>query len=173
MVSEPMDAHSESVPAWTPEHAARLREVIDGLGSIARAASIAGITPEQLSKWRDGKARASFLGLAALAQAAGYSLDWLATGESAAPRSSPVAAGAIDEELLGRVTEAIVRLHKEEGTALAPIDLGRLAGRRYAEIVSATDDPGERVTMIKLVIAQLRAELRAAPEASEGSRGPG
>lgn len=172
MVSESMDVSSDTIPAWTPEHAARLRKIIDTLGSIARASSIAGITPEQLSKWRDGKARASFMGLAALAQAAGYSLDWLATGEPSSSIPTPVAT-AIDDELLGRMTEAIVRLHKEEGVPLAPMDLGRLAGRRYVEIVSATDDPDERLTMIKLVIAQLRAELRTARAPTEGGGSAG
>lgn len=170
MVSEPMDALNENIPAWTPEHAARLRQLIDALGSIAQAATIAGITPEQLSKWRDGKARASFLGLAALARAAGYSLDWLATGAARAP-VVPGATAAIDGDLLGRVIEAIVKLHKDEGLPLAPMDLGRLAGARYGEIVSATDDPGERVTMVKLVIAQMRAQMRAARTASEGRPG--
>jgi len=39
---------------------------------------------------------------------------------------------------MGRITDAISRLYKEEKGRLAAIDLGRLAGRKYAEIAAAT-----------------------------------
>ncbi|OYX14414.1 MAG: hypothetical protein B7Z15_04030 [Rhizobiales bacterium 32-66-8] len=72
------------------------------------------------------------------------------------------AAQAFDEELMGRVTDAVSRLYREERVHLAPIDLGRISGRKYSEICSATDDPAERLAMIKLVVTQLRADIRAA-----------
>lgn len=135
--------------------------MITALGGPAQASIIVGVTPEQLSKWRDGRAKASFAGVSALAKAAGKSLDWVLTGEESKPTGLSRSLPSIDEELLGRVTDAISRLYKDEHVSLAPIDLGRLAGRKYTEIVAATDDPAERLAMLKLITVQLRAELHA------------
>lgn len=46
------------------EFAARLRTVIARVGGPAKAGDIAGVTGEQIGKWRDGKAKPSFFGLA-------------------------------------------------------------------------------------------------------------
>lgn len=62
---------------WTPAFGERLSSLIESMGTLARAGAIAGVTDEALAKWRDGKARPSFFGLANLAVAAGRSLDWL------------------------------------------------------------------------------------------------
>lgn len=70
----------------------RLSEVIRIIGSAVRAGEIAGVTDEQIRRWRDGKAKPSFGGIAALAYAAGKSLDWLATGRE--PMRSPDVAGS-------------------------------------------------------------------------------
>ncbi len=73
----------------------RLKEVLERIGSLAKAGEIAGVSDEQIARWRDGKAKASFAGMAALTYAAGLSLDWLVTGvgESSYPRPPMVAAG--------------------------------------------------------------------------------
>lgn len=66
----------------------RLSEVIRVIGSAVKAGEIAGVTDEQIRRWRDGKAKPSFSGIAALTYAAGKSLDWLVTGnEIAQPQS--------------------------------------------------------------------------------------
>lgn len=91
---------------------------------------------------------------------------WLMSGTARRPDQVQ-----IDDELMGRVTDAIARLYKEERVSLAPVDMGRLAAQRYSEIVAATDDVQERYAMIKLVIQQLRQELRAsAAEPGNGKR---
>lgn len=56
----------------------RFRLVLGRLGSLLRAAELSGYSPEQIAKWRDGKARPAFWPLAILAREAGVSLDWLA-----------------------------------------------------------------------------------------------
>ncbi|CUW94958.1 putative transcriptional regulator [Agrobacterium genomosp. 2 str. CFBP 5494] len=61
----------------------RLSEVITRIGSLVRAGEIAGVTDEQVRRWRDGKAKPNFGSIAALTYAAGKSLDWLAKGEEA------------------------------------------------------------------------------------------
>ncbi|RJF74165.1 hypothetical protein [Rhodopseudomonas palustris] len=68
----------------------------------------------------------------------------------------------LNEELFGRVVDAIQRLYKEERVGLSMIDLGRMAARKYDEITAATADPVERGAMIKLIVTQLRAEIRSA-----------
>lgn len=105
-----------------------------------------------------------------ISSATGASLDWLVRAEGHAP-ALPTTGDALDEELMGRITDAIARLYKAERVSLAPIDLGRLAGRKYAEIVGATADASERIAMIKLVVKQLRNDLNtAAREPGSGKR---
>lgn len=56
------------------------KTVLNRIGTLQNAAQIAGVTAEQVAKWRDGKAKPSFKAVASLANVAGVSLDWLATG---------------------------------------------------------------------------------------------
>lgn len=81
MAGERDNRPGNDVPSFTAELGSRLSSVIDAIGSQKAAASIAGVSDEQLGRWKSGKARPSFFGMQALAQAAGVSLDWLATGE--------------------------------------------------------------------------------------------
>lgn len=60
----------------------RLAEVIRIIGTTVRAGEIAGVTDEQIRRWRDGRAKPNFASIAALTYAAGKSLDWLATGHA-------------------------------------------------------------------------------------------
>ena len=66
----------------------RFKLVLSQIGTLQKAADLTGYSSDQVAKWRDGTARAPFLPLSILAQAAGMSLDWLAGGESAAPPAS-------------------------------------------------------------------------------------
>lgn len=65
---------------WTPEFGDRLKSVIDSYGTLARAGEQAGVSDEQIARWRDGKARPTFFGMASLAKGAAVSLDWLLNG---------------------------------------------------------------------------------------------
>ncbi|MFC7398234.1 helix-turn-helix domain-containing protein [Chelatococcus sp. GCM10030263] len=67
----------------------------------------------------------------------------------------------MDQTLFGRIVEAIDRLFKAENIRLAAAQLGELSAAKYAEIVAATDNSDERFAMIKLMVIQLRKELRA------------
>tara|TARA_B100000614_G_scaffold32360_1_gene24960 strand:- start:198 stop:533 length:336 start_codon:yes stop_codon:yes gene_type:complete len=66
---------------WTPEFGSRLGALIALLDGPREAAKIAGVTPEAVSKWRNGKAKMPFQSAAAFCAATGESLDWLATGQ--------------------------------------------------------------------------------------------
>ena len=140
----------------------RLRQVAKKAGGLDALASETGIARRTLGNYLSGRNEPRMSFLAAISGRYGVSLDWLITGVERAAELPPSEEHlAIDEELLGRVTDAIARLYKDERISLAPIDLGRLAGRRYAEIVAATADPAERLAMIKLMVVQLRADLHA------------
>ncbi|MBJ3783378.1 XRE family transcriptional regulator [Devosia sediminis] len=67
---------------WTPEFGDRLKSVIESYGTLLRAGEVAGVSDEQMARWRDGKARPSFFGMASLCSGAGVSLDWLLNGTS-------------------------------------------------------------------------------------------
>lgn len=56
--------------------------MLQRIGQLQRAAELSEYSPEQIAKWRDGRARPPFKPMAILAAAAGISLDWLATGEA-------------------------------------------------------------------------------------------
>lgn len=99
----------------------------------------------------------------------GYDPTWVLTGSgtmrrepSNAPTLDQSDSAGIDEELFARITDAIVRLYKDEQVSISPMDLGRLSARKYAEITSATGASEERRLMVKLIAAQLRAALQAA-----------
>jgi hypothetical protein len=123
------------------------------------------------------------------------SLDWLATGEGEmcpvppthheimearhaqvaasgqAADGRPAAAdnkavGTLDEELMDRVVDGITRVYKEENVRLPPVDLGRLTARFQADLVEAYDDPDERWVGLKLLLRNLRTDLRADPAAA-------
>jgi len=75
----------------------------------------------------------------------------------------------LDEELMGRLVDGILKVYKEEGVRLPPIDLGRLVARFQADLVAAYDDPDERKVGLKLALQQLRRDLRAHPAADQSN----
>ncbi|HEY0328812.1 MAG TPA: hypothetical protein VGC77_06890 [Rhodopseudomonas sp.] len=151
---------------WTPAWRDRFKLVLKRVGGLKGASALIDTKAEQIAKWRDGRTRPPFFALLTLVSAAKLNLNWLANGDPLDERV-PAAPSPpdIDDELFGRVFDAVQRLYKDERVAMPPIDLGRLAARKYGEIIAATDDPAERGAMIKLIVAQLRAEIRSAQAA--------
>lgn len=139
----------------------RCAEIVGSGNELARRSGISRRTLENYFKGREPQASQ----LASIAKAAGVTLDWLITGVEPprqAPQEGRITIGALDIELMGRVTDAIARLYKDMGASLAPVDLGRMAGERYSEIAAATSDPDEQRAMIKLVVQQLKRDIQAA-----------
>lgn len=66
---------------FTPGFGSRLSSIVNQIGSLEKAGEIAGVTGEQVGRWMRGRARPSFFGIVALANAARVRLDWLATGD--------------------------------------------------------------------------------------------
>ena len=79
----------------------RLKIVLAQIGQLNRAAELTGYSAEQVAKWRDGKSQPKLEPMAILCEAAGMSLDWLATGRglAVAIRDEPAAAGLSRLEL--------------------------------------------------------------------------
>ncbi|WP_346296312.1 helix-turn-helix domain-containing protein [Rhodopseudomonas sp. P1] len=125
-----------------------------------------GIPSRTLGHYMAGTAEPPALALQKLASVCGVSVDWVLNGPDEDSAFGMGARGErakfgsqIDDELFGRVVDAIQRLYKDQRVSLAPIDLGRLAVQKYDQIIAATDDPDERRTMIKLIVAQLCRDI--------------
>lgn len=162
----------------------RIRQATARGGGKQQVVLRTGIKSRTLGNYLSGASKPSAIALQALADACNVSVDWILSGPDDDPAfgldeaknyskknaaNRRLLAPAIDAELFGRVVDAIQRLYKDQRVSLAPIDLGRIAARKYGEIVAATDDTGEQVAMIKLVVAQLRADiLSAATEPGTG-----
>lgn len=67
-------------PSWTPELGTRIADIIKEIGSLKKAAVVARVSTVTIASWRDGDSEPRFSGMAALARAAGRSLEWLAFG---------------------------------------------------------------------------------------------
>lgn len=59
----------------------RIAQIADILGTRTNAASVAGISADQLANYIKGQSKPSFPAMQKLCAATGVSLDWLATGE--------------------------------------------------------------------------------------------
>lgn len=69
------------VSAFSPAFGNRLSSVLELVGGLVGASKVIGVSDEQIGRWRSGRSKPQFFGLAALCDATGVSLDWLATGE--------------------------------------------------------------------------------------------
>ena len=110
---EPGEKVGTPVPTYpevgTSEVGTRIREVQKQIGTVENAAKIAGVDSETLNRWMKGGTKASFVGVSRLAQAAGKSLDWVATGR-AGPCES---AGSVDPKRLQEAVEMVEMLGKD------------------------------------------------------------
>lgn len=161
-MDEPDTEQDGPVAHWTPEWRERFQLVLKRVGGLKGASELIATKGEQIAKWRDGKARPPFFSLLTLVSAAELDLNWLAMGGERAERPRTATPADIDDELFGRVFDAVQRLYKDQGMTVPPVDLGRTVARKYSEIIAATADPEERLTMIKLVVAQLRSDILSA-----------
>lgn len=118
----------KSVPTSAFEHTAeiadRIKSVIESVGGLAKASELAGVSPDALAKWRDGKARPAFFGLATIARAAGRTADWVLMGDQVgAATKLPVSLG-FDGEIAPHEFTLVPRL---DVTASAGHGLAALA----------------------------------------------
>ncbi|WP_244617832.1 helix-turn-helix transcriptional regulator [Rhizobium sp. RU35A] len=116
-----------TVEGYSSDFGSRISLAIDRIGTQARAGEIAGVTDEQIARWRDGFSKPNFFGIARIARAAGLSVDWLATGEGV----QEAASGADFKAELpdGRSMVVQAKTTGPEGFALIPrLDIQASAG---------------------------------------------
>lgn len=134
------DETGKLVPSSTFEHTVeigeRIKAVIESVGGLARASEIAGVSHDTLAKWRDGRARPAFFGLATLAKAAGRTSDWVLTGEEPAGNARLPAAVGFDGEFAPHEFTLVPRL---EVTASAGHGLVALAESIIEQLAFRTE----------------------------------
>jgi len=149
----------------SPALSGRLRECIRAIGSGNQLAQKIGISRNTLENYLTGQSEPKLSTLQQIAELAGVRVAWLALGEGsqfdmAAPQPT-AAAPAIDPELMGRVTDKILRTYKELAISIPPVDVGRLAAKWYDMVAREVEDPAERLGALAILAAQLKAELSA------------
>lgn len=128
----------------------------------------------------EAEERAMDAGEMAVLAGMGVNLTWLLTGHGSMmigePSTTPAendpvlvatteVAGDMDDELMARVVDTIARAYKDAGVALAPMDLGRLAGMHYRRI-SRTNVSGspltwdETLAMLRFLGISIQDDLR-------------
>jgi transcriptional regulator with XRE-family HTH domain len=142
---------SSNLPlSWNSEVGTRIREVQKQIGTVENAAKIAGVDSETLNRWMKGTTRASFVGVAQLALAAGVSLDWLATGKKEVQASPYPSAHCVDVELLRKAVEAVEMMGKN-----APVERKALAIARVYERLALSQGHPDMIEMMRLIQAVL------------------
>ncbi|WP_374653077.1 helix-turn-helix domain-containing protein [Dongia sp.] len=144
----------------------RVEAIIEIVGGPSKLARASGLSRAVIDKYREGKSDPSRERLVAMAAAANVSVAWLATGEGPMQHLVPLSKGgseAVNEELLGRISDGIARIYKEEGARIAPIDQGRAQARILNRLLAVYDDPEERLVGLKVMLEELRHDLRKSP----------
>ncbi len=95
----------------------------------------------------------------------GFNIYWLLTGEEEmrTPQAAPEGAPApVDEDLYGKVTEAVSVAYKECGYTATLRQVAARAARIAAGITAAGGTPDQQEYGLRLAVDQLRRDLRAA-----------
>lgn len=170
----------------------RLRICADLAGSGDALAQKASIPRRTLETYLAGDADLKVPRMVAIADAAGVSVEWLATGRGPMLREekrqigdaykpvtgtaftptigTAVAAEQIDSRLLARVHQGVSEAYKAENVRIYADPLADEVARIYADLVAAYDSPEERLSGLKLALHQLRRSLQAPGAAGANSK---
>ncbi len=123
--------------AYLRELGERIRLLQPRFATLAEMAETAGVTTEQLRKWKLGRANPSFSAMVRLADAAGVSVDWLAHGgETPAPADLRDIVGRSG----GHLNESAFRLAVQWSQECIGDAKLELSAKRQAEIISVLYD---------------------------------
>lgn len=145
----------------------RIRTCAEIVGSGDAISQKTGIPRSTLETYLTGKAEPKASRLVAIADAAGVSVEWLATGrgamrpDNAAPAKG--AASGIDRDLLAAAYKGIAELYRSENARISADPLADEVARIYDDLVETYDSTEERLTGLKVMLHQLRRDLRIAP----------
>ena len=163
----------------------RLASLTIQRGDIPKLAEKTGIPAATLYNYRRGRGIPQIDEAAKIAEATGVCLEWLATGKEpmrlgvpdpapAKIESAPAPSGEpvpLDHDFGGDVCAAVLELYRAERSYLPNGKIMAIALEKYEEIVSSADTDEERRAMLKLVLNQLRKELRSgAATTTKGNR---
>jgi len=139
---------------------ARIRRCVEMVGSGHSLSQKAGIPRSTLETYLTGKAEPKISRLVAIAQVAGVSVSWLATGEG--PEIGPGRQDdkiTIDGDLVALIVGGISAVYRGEGQKIEPAQLGRKVAQMYSALVNAYDDTKDREIGLLVLLEQLRGEL--------------
>ncbi|WP_440410705.1 XRE family transcriptional regulator [Neorhizobium petrolearium] len=106
------------VEGYTSDFGSRISAAIDRIGTLAEAGRVAGVTDEQIGRWRDGLSKPNLFGITRLAKAARVDVSWLATGE-----------GLMENDASSALVPAALPLSIRDDFALVPrLDIRASAG---------------------------------------------
>ncbi len=108
----------------------------------------------------------------------GFDVNWVLTGEGQMLKgaAAPISHGSekplttIDKSLMQQIASAIETVWREENARLPPQLLVLHSTRVYADLMSTYETGGERQIGLKVMLQQLRRELREAPSGSDESK---
>ena len=115
-----------------------------------------GLSTAQLARYIHGESAPALLPMVRLAEASGYSLEWIATGRGEPFPAAEPAPGAtpaqIDADALQGCLEGLLDVQQELGLDLPPAKLAELAVILYEWVKDAETAP-QRASILRLVKA--------------------
>lgn len=166
--SEPAPAgpRPEAQPVGLDGLPERLGQIVKILGSAAELSRKSGVPASSIRDYVAGKSVPSAAALVAMALGSGASLDWLATkrGTMLPEQQAEAQPVALDGKLLGRLSEEVDRIYREENQRLGRGQAVEVAAGIYGELVGIADE-AERRGAMTYALGQLRRTLRDAASA--------
>lgn len=140
----------------------RLRGAIERAGGATRIAQVSAIPLSTLHNYLSGRSEPKRQAIATLARVLSLDPWWLLTGEERQTPTSDAnsSGGMADPELLATIADGLLGLYREIGEPPNGLTLGRKCGQIHNAIrASASANPDERRTMLRMAIALFRQEL--------------
>ena len=122
------------VPGYTPELGKRLESIINDIGSLKASAEIVPCKPEQLAKWRDGKAKMPLYAAQRLCRATDKSVDMLLYGKDGMVAVVEFKKSGVDYDSLVAALIAVEELEDQNGLDFEPQDKATLVLTTYKGI---------------------------------------
>lgn len=141
----------------------RIREcarIVGGGEELARRTGIPRRTLENYFTGREPQASR----LAAIADAAQVSLDWLVTGRIPVTQRAASGALLIDPDFMGRLFEAVARAHRDAGINLPDVRLGQVVAEVFMEVIAASEVADEYPEQLEIMIKRLKRRLKVAKD---------
>jgi len=148
---------------------ARLRRCVELVGSGNELARRAGLSRGVLERYLTGRNEVKAQRLVTIAQAAGVSVEWLATGDGAMiseeTQPAPALGSTVDPAWMKVVSKTVRAAHEAEGVSLPVEALIEETAAAHNELLARAEDPLDRdelESLLPWLEARLRKRLKAA-----------